>query len=223
MKFRILLLISMLVILFLGCSKIDDKPIDEKEITERYFQLLKVNDDLTFSGMNELSKEDLVDKDYYQFFYKKGKIQKIKSFSSISISFHELNKYIFNVHKEWKEILISSSPRSKEYTFVNNGELVKFIIAYNDRNLPVSFQVLPFNIDYDNFNILSNSVVFNGNIIYNDRNLIDKITWFDSNAEYRYNYDKKNRLSSKEIYKNNVILYEYRFSLNKYGTVDSIK
>ncbi len=223
MKFRILLLVSLMIFLFIGCSKIEDNQKSEEEVFQRYFEFLKVNNDLTFSGVNEISKSNLENKEYYQIFYNKGKVFKIISYSSIANSFQELNKYIFNINKQWKEINITSSANAKQYTFSNNVDLIKFDISYNESGLPTNFQVLPFNITYDNFKILGRSVVYAGQVKYNNKNLIEKIVWLDSKAEYQYYYDKSNNIETKNIYNNGNVLYEYRFEYNKNGIVEGIK
>jgi len=91
-----------MIFLFIGCSKIEDNQKSEEEVSERYFEFLKVNNDLTFSGVNEISKSNLENKEYYQIFYNKGNVFKIISYSSIANSFQVLNKYIFNINKQWK-------------------------------------------------------------------------------------------------------------------------
>jgi hypothetical protein len=223
MKFKALIIFILLIFLIIGCSKNDDKKGLEQETTYRYYEFLKVNNDLTFSGVNELKNNQLTDNEYYQFTYNKGELTRIKSFSSMPKSFHELNKYIFNVNKEWKDININNSTTSKEYTFTNDGDLIKFIISYNDKNLPTSFQVLPFTINYDNFGILGRSVVYSGKIIFDKKKLLDKIIWLDSQAEYRYQYDKNNDVSVKNIFNNGSVLYEYRFSNTNKGIAEGIE
>lgn len=216
------ILVILISLMLMGCW-FNNKQIQlTPEKSEKYYELLKVNNDLTFSGANELTENDIADKEYYHFIYEKGLLKKIISHSSITVSFHELNKYIFNVNKEWKEINITHAENSKEYTFNNKVELIKFNIQYDSNGLPTSFQVLPFNIDYDSFNILGRSMVYSGKTFYNKENLLEKITWIGSNAEYRYGYDKKN-IRNKQIYKDNETTFEYKFVLSRYGTIQSIK
>ena len=223
MKFKIALLLSMILLISIACSRIEEKKEDPQDSYDRYYESLKVLNDLTFTGVNELKEDQLEGKEYYHFFYEKGTLTKIKSYSTISKSFYELNKYIFNVNKEWKEININDSPRLKEYSFSNSRELIKFVITYDESLKPASFQVIPFNIDYDNFNILGRSVVYSGKITLNSQKFIDTITWLDSNAEYKFSYDSKKNLAVKNVYNKGSLLYEYRFKLNKYGTAESVK
>lgn len=222
MSFKSILVVFVCLVL-IGCWV---QPKDNQTVSDeidRYFEFLKVNNDLTFSGVNELSVDKLVGKEYYLFTYKKGVLTNILSFSSVSKSFHELNKYIFNVNKEWKEINIQSTLTSQAYTFTNDGDLIKFIITYNEQKLPTKFQVLPFNINYDIFNILGNSVVYSGNLIYSKNKLLNKIIWLDSDAEYVYQYDRDNNVTFKDILNNGTTLYEYRFENIKQGIAKGIK
>lgn len=220
---RIKLILVMFICLMLIACWVKPKMIQSgSDKSDRYFQYLKVNNDLTFSGANELTLETLEGKEYFHFVYEKNVLTNIISHSSISNSFYELNKYIFNVNEEWKEITIKATDISREYTFTNNEELIKFVISYQN-NLPTSFKVLPFKINYDNFNVLGKSVIYSGKVKYNDKGSLDKIIWLDSKAEYFYIYDKKNILTAKNIYNNGSILYEYRFKLNDYDIVESVK
>ena len=218
-----LLLIILISITFIGCWVKSKEKQSVSDRNDRYFEYLKVNNDLTLSGVNELSGNKLEGKEYYHFTYKNGKLKNIKSYSSLAKSFHELNKYIFNVNKEWKEININSSSNTIEYSFTNDVELIKFIISYNDKRLPSKFQVLPFNITYDNYNILGKTIVCSGEFLYNKEELLEKILWIDSNTEYRYIYNKKGYLTTKSIYHNESTLYEYRFDLDKYGIFKGIE
>lgn len=222
MKTKVILVILISIILT-ACWVNSKENQPKPDINDKYFEYLKVNSNLTFSGAKEITVNDLKGKEYYHFTYKNGVLIKIKSHSSVSNSFHELNKYIFNVNKEWKEININTSAKAIEYSFTNNIELIKFIISYNEQKIPIKFQVLPFNLTYDNFNILGKSVVCSGKFAYNDDNLLDKILWLDSNTEYRYIYDKKGNLNIKNIYNNGSILFEFRYELNKFGIVESVK
>ena len=142
-KVKIFLILFVFLVIISGCSYKDEKVPQEEEIAVRYYEFLKVNNDLTLSGVKEIKEDDLAEMDYYQFHYNKGQLVKIISHSSLTKSFHELNKYIFNVNKEWREINILSSNSTKEYTFSNDKELIKFLFTYNNQKRPVSFQVIP--------------------------------------------------------------------------------
>ncbi|MBI9031271.1 hypothetical protein JEZ13_04625 [bacterium] len=222
-KLKFLVIIIVILLLISGCSYKEDKVPKDQEVALRYYEFLKVNDDLTISGVNEINSEDLVDREYFQFIYKKGQVSKIISHSSLANSFHELNKYIYNVNKEWKEINIINSSSAKEYTFSYDKELIKFLLTYNNQQEATSFQVIPFNINYDNFNILGRSVIYTGKFVYNTDKLLEKIIWNDSNAEYHYTYNKNNIMMTKNIYQKGSILYEYRYESNKQGIVIGIK
>lgn len=222
MSFKNIILFSLIILLSLSCSKIDDSHKEQKDDYEKYFQLIKVNNDLTLTGINEIKEDQLEGEEYFHFFYKNKKLVKIISNSSLANSFHELNKYIFNINKEFREIHINKSQDSIEYTFLNNKELIKFIISYNDDEFPLSFQVIPFNLTYDNFNILGRSVVYTGEI-YSQDSKIKSIKWGDSKAEYKFDYDSKSNLVSKRIYNNESILYEYIYKLGSKGVVVGIK
>lgn len=221
MKYKYILLLITLIIFTLSCSRFEEKQTITKGKYEKYYQFIKVNNDLTLTGVNELEQDQLENNEYFKFFYENQQLVKIKSFSSIGNYFHELNKYIFNVNKEFSEININTKSNSKEYTFLNSRDLVKFVLTYKDEQ-PTSVQVIPFNIKYDNFNILGRSVVYSAKILSSD-NRIKSIDWNDSNAQYKFNYDKAGSLLSKEIYNNNNILYEYKFDLNNNGIAVGIK
>lgn len=221
MKLLRLLLPAFTLLFLFACSKIEDKSKDLSGNYERYFKFIKVNNDLTFSGVSELDKENLINNEYFHFFYNNNKLTKIKSHSSLANSFHELNKYIFNINKDFKDINIFYNKNSKDITFFGDKELVKFSLTYQN-NLPISFQVIPFNLNYDNFGILGRSIVYSGLIKYDNNNL-NSIKWDDSNAEYKFFYDKKGNLISKSIFHNGSQLYEYIYKLNDKGIVIGIK
>ena len=79
MKFKALIIFILQLFLIIGCSKNDDKKGLEQEIIYRYYEFLKVNNDFSFSGVNELNKSQLAESEYYQFTYNKGQLNKIKS------------------------------------------------------------------------------------------------------------------------------------------------
>ncbi len=222
MKYCKIVLLFLFILLALSCSKFDDKSGLDKEKYEKYYENIKVNNDLTFSGVMEIKKENLEDKEYFHFFYDNNELVKIESHSDLSNSFYELNKYIFNVNKDFREINILRKANYLEYIFLNNKDLIKFSILYSENNEPKSFNVIPFKINYDNFNVLGNSVVYSGAIEYKD-NKIKSIDWSESNAKFNFSYDNKNNLTSKQIFNNNKLLYEYNFKLSTEGIVVGIR
>lgn len=223
MKFARFVIVVFGLLLIFGCSRIADKKEQTLDSETKYYEFLKVNNDLTFSGVKELSKDDLVGKEHYVFSYKTGVLTNIKSNSNLGASFYELNKYIFNVNKEWREIVIINTPLLKQYTFTNYEELIRFDITCDEEGYPLKFKVIPFKITYDNFSILGNSVVYAGEFGYNEQRLIDVINWTGSEAVYRFEYNKANEVVSKSIFFQKQLRYEYEFELDKKGIVTNIK
>lgn len=223
MKFARFVTVLIGLLLIFGCSRIADKKEQTLDSETKYYEFLKVNNDLTFSGVKELTQANLAGKEHYVFSYKKGVLTNIKSKSCLGASFYELNKYIFNVNKEWKEIIINNSTLQKQYTFTNHDELIRFDITCDEEGYPLKFKVIPFKITYDSFSILGNSVVYAGEFSYNEQHLIDVINWTGSEAVYNFKYNKENEVVRKSIYSQKQLRYEYEFELNKKGLIINIK
>ncbi len=220
-----LVFIIVLLILLLSCTttrKNTEKTSDvQKKVV--HYEDIRVNSNFEIEGVNRLDEVDENTKGNYVFTYVGNKLIKINSNTHLTRSYFELSKYIFGVNKEWNRLYVDYTNKSRSYRFFyNDTELIKFIVNKSNDDLVSTFEVIPFQINYDSFNILSKGKYYSGKVLYNDSKLVSKIEWDNSDASFDYQYNKS-ILTKKTINENKNVLFEYNYDYDGTKIIKKVK
>ncbi|OQY38811.1 MAG: hypothetical protein B6226_03050 [Candidatus Cloacimonetes bacterium 4572_65] len=219
---RALIILSIVMLVVLGCTKIEEKVDSTKKAVVKHFSDIAVNNDLTFSGIDEIASLELTEIPHYTFTYNFGMLTKIESTHKLANSYLELSKFFFTVNKEWSRIDIEYSTNQISYLFNNRSALIKFDVTYNEENRPSRIKVLPLFINYDTFSLLGRSKVFTGELTLNDKQLIEEVNWLNSSASYKFSYNSKGYLVKKVVLDEGIVRYRYSYDLDESGMVKKI-